>query len=157
LAFGSDAGTILDMSWLMKARHLLLGAAVMLLTTGMGCEKDKASSGSDPDLAKLYGSWNWVQSSGGFAGETTTPATAGYTMTVEFSPNGIYKWYKNNQLQGQAQYSMTTGNSIFSTEQVNQLQVEGSSTKQAVRFGGPDSLFLNDECYDCYGHIYTRK
>ena len=57
------------------------------------CSKD--ISIPNPELEKLFGFWNWIQSSGGIGGQTITPATVGYSQTVEYNNNGIYKIYKD--------------------------------------------------------------
>ncbi|NTW33356.1 MAG: hypothetical protein HGB12_12165 [Bacteroidetes bacterium] len=59
------------------------------------CRKD--ISVPNTDLEKLFGTWDWVQTCGGFAGQTTTPTTSGYSQTVEFNKNGIWKIYKDGK------------------------------------------------------------
>ncbi len=132
----------------------------LFLTT---CRKD--ISLPSPDLEKLFGSWEWVQSSGGFGGQTTTPISAGYSHTVEFNKNGIYKWYKDGKLQDKMKFTATEGSSIYTTGTAFLIKYKDTGlfdknenpTTQRVTFGGQDTLFLSDECYDCYGHIYIRK
>jgi hypothetical protein len=132
----------------------------VLLTT---CRKD--ISLPNQDLEKLFGSWNWVQSSGGFAGQTTTPATVGYTKSLEFNKNGIYKSYKNEKQQEKFKFSLTEGTSISSTGTAYLIEYKDlgffhkkttSMSQQSVWFGGQDTLFLNDEAFDGFFNVYTR-
>src|SRR4051812_32598860 len=82
----------------------------VLLTT---CRKD--ISLPDPELEKLFGNWSWVQSCGGFAGQTATPATVGCTRSLEFNKNGIYKCYVNGKQHEKLKFSLTEGVSIYNS------------------------------------------
>ena len=126
------------------------------------CSKD--ISIPNPELEKLFGSWNWIQSSGGIGGQTITPATVGYSQTVEYNNNGIYKIYKDGIQKDTKKFSLTSGTSIYNPGPaylIKYKDIDHSDNNyqysiQSIRFGGEDSLFLSDECYDCFIHIYTR-
>jgi hypothetical protein len=127
------------------------------------CRKD--ISVPSTDLDKLFGTWNWIQSSGGFAGQINSPATSGYSQTIEFNKNGIYKIYKDGKQKDKMKFTLTNGTSIYNTgtaylikyKDIGLFDKNDHSVTQSVKFGGQDTLFLNDECYDCYGHIYIRQ
>jgi hypothetical protein len=129
----------------------------------MTCRKD--ISVPDTNLEKLFGTWNWVQSTGGFGGQTITPTTTGYSQTVEFGKNGINKIYKNGKQQDKYKFTLTLGTSIHSTglaylinyKHTGLFHYNESITAQSIMFGGQDSLFLCDEASDGYDNIYTRK
>jgi hypothetical protein len=125
-----------------------------------GCSKNIIIP--NPELEKLFGTWEWIQSSGGFAGKTTTPVTTKIVKRIEFSKNGTYKSYENNILKDRRYFSISAGESIFSKKQAYILQYSDPSSKK--EFGikqsiiiNKDSLFLNDECYDCFKNIYIKK
>lgn len=45
---------------------------------------------SDELLETLFGTWSWVQATGGIAGMTRTPVSEGYTRTLTFTrPNQV--------------------------------------------------------------------
>ncbi|HBS12147.1 MAG TPA: hypothetical protein DEO36_06315 [Flavobacteriaceae bacterium] len=47
-------------------------------------------SNNDDDIDnQLVGSWNWLESSGGIAGSTTTPTSTGNTISVVISTNSL--------------------------------------------------------------------
>lgn len=146
-----------------KPQKLFLVTIMTLLFSVTACKKD--ISIPNPELEKLFGTWNWVQSSGGFSGQAITPTTAGYSQTVEFNQNGSYKIYENGKQKDKMKFSLSSGNSIHSTETAYLIKYkdsglfdkENNSVTQSVRFGGNDTLFLSDECYDCYQHIYIRQ
>jgi len=149
----------------MKTRHqkLWIIAIVTFSFFMTTCRKD--ISVPDPNLEKLFGTWNWVQSSGGIGGQTTTPATASYSQTVEFDKDGIYKICKNGKQQEKYKFTLTEDTSIHSTvtaylinyKHTGLFHSNKSITTQSIMFGGQDSLFLSDEAYDGYNNIYTRK
>ena len=138
----------------MTTQKLLTVTIAILSIFVSGCTKDRPANS---DVERLYGIWNWVQSSGGFAGVTTTPATAGYTKTLEFNNDGSYKWFKNGTLQGETKFTLTEGSSIFTSGTAHLIKYHNDFITQSVTFGEQDTLFLSDECYDCFGHTYTRQ
>lgn len=98
----------------MKTKQILWTIAIVTISLFLtACRKD--ISLPSQDLEKLFGTWNWVQSSGGFGGQTTSSATAGYSQTIEFNKNGIYKWYKDGKLQDKMKFTVTEGSSIYTT------------------------------------------
>ena len=117
-------------------------------------------------LEKLFGTWDWVQSSGGLTGQTTTPATTGYSQAVEFKKNGVCIWYKNGKHTDKMQFTLTEGSSIYTAggtahlikyKDTGLFDKNNAQVAQSVTFGGEDTLFLRDECYDCYTNVYVRQ
>ena len=131
--------------------HLVLWMMILFLI--ISCQKD--NSNSYPK--KLYGAWDWVQSSGGIMGETITPSTAGHSKTIEFSKNGFCTWYINGQLQDKKRFFLKEGASIYTSETAYFLEYEGDFIKQSIFFDENDIFYLRDECFDCYTHTYIRK
>ncbi len=142
-----------------KLSSIILVTLSLFLIT---CKKDTPVP--NQSLDKLFGTWTWVQSTGGIGGETTTPATEGYTKKVEFDKNGIYKWFKNSKQQDRMKFTLCEGSSIHTTgtaylikyEDVGLFDKKDHLETQSVTFGERDSLFLNDECWDCYQNVYVK-
>ena len=110
-------------------------------------------SGIDPD-SKLLNRWQWVSSSGGFAGTVQTPSTTGEEITIEFSSKK-YKKFVNGSLTEDLRYKVKLEESIFSTEDEEIINYSnGWRQSYLIR---NDTLFLSDQCYDCFGHIYIRE
>ena len=147
-----------------KHQKLWILAIVVFSFLAMTCRKDIPVP-KNKGFEKLFGSWNWVQSSGGFAGQTITPATDGYSQTVEFKKNGIYIRYKNGKRTDKMQFTLTEGSSIYTIglaylikyKNTGPIDKNNTHTIQSVTFGGQDTLFLRDECYDCYTSIYVKR
>ena len=137
-----------------KNKNIIL--AITVLITFVGCRKD--ISLQDPSLEKLFGKWDWVNSSGGIAGGTRTPASEGYTFIIEFSKKGIYKTFKNGEVfwVKQGKFSLEKGTSIYHTGEANLINYKDEDRKQEIKFAG-DTLYLDDQCYDCYSNVYVKK
>jgi hypothetical protein len=117
-----------------------------------------------PELETTFGTWEWLGSSGGFSGKSISPKTEGFTKTIEFKENGICFFYVNKKKDKMA-YTLTEGPSIFSSfestlikyNDIGVFDKNSAPGLQSVRFIGKDTLLLNDECFDCFGHTYIRK
>jgi hypothetical protein len=108
--------------------------------------------------ARLYGSWRWVSSQGGWAGELQTPESTGQTRTAIFRSDGLARFLQNDSLVAQVRYSLESrfdreGNEYLI---IRYLESEYFVADQEVAFGNRDTLYLTDTCIDCYYHVYTR-
>ena len=110
----------------------------------------------DPELKKIFGKWEWVSSTGGFAGKTITPATEGYTLQIEFNSNGAYKEYKSGTLTAQRTFLFSQESSIQNHKQAWIISSGAGSLKQAVSFSGQDTLMLSEQVHDSFQHLYSR-
>ena len=95
----------------MKNIIYLFGVVLFIALTG--CEEDPT-----PAENTIIGKWRWVSSTGGIAGVTITPASEGYIMFIEFTEDSTYRKYAADTLQFEVLYSISEGQSIFSTEPV---------------------------------------
>lgn len=150
----------------MKTKQTILTIAVvtisMFLTT---CKKD--ISLPSQDLEKLFGTWEWVNSSGGWAGRTTTPSSEGYSQKIEFNKNGIYKSYRNDKVESKMDFTIKEGKTIYSSGTAYLIEYKNkklfekenaiTNITQSVRFIGQDTLCLADEAYDGFGSTYVRR
>lgn len=129
----------------MKVR--IIACIVLFLT---GC-----SILSDQDKNKLTGSWNWVSSQGGFAGWTLTPESTGYTQTLTFYEDRTYTITKDGDLQKQGTYEIL----LIEYDGSKKLAIQYDSLEfyYAIIMELTDTLHLQENCYDCYSHIYVRS
>ncbi|MGM0588162.1 MAG: hypothetical protein ACQETE_07115 [Bacteroidota bacterium] len=114
--------------------------------------------GSESDLSKLEGKWEWVSSKGGVMGHTITPDSTGYDeQRLEFYWDEEFLFYRADTLHSRGQYS-------FKRLEDNQLHLKYSYTtnnnesisNQIVEFPDGDTLIMIDQCTDCYTHTYAR-
>lgn len=120
-----------------------------LTLAGNSCTDEKQ------DLSEeLVGEWRWIASVGGFAGLRITPETSQETQTLKFSKKGEYRTYKNDSLVAEGSYEIVRGKTIFSEDEKD-LLVRPDRLKQVISITG-DTLRLQDNLYDGFGHTYVR-
>lgn len=107
---------------------------------------------------RLFGSWRWVSSQGGWGGQLQTPESTGQTRTAIFRSDGLARFLRNDSLVTQVRYSLE---SLYDREGnqyliIRYLVPEYVLAPQQVAFGEKDTLYLRDTCMDCYYHVYTR-
>lgn len=142
-------------------KTILIVSSLSIFLTG--CKKD--IDVPKQELNNLFGTWEWVQSSGGFAGITTSPLTEGHTIKLEFNENGIYKEFKNGEKIDKRKFSFIEGKSIYTADNSTLIEYEKTGvlnrkenfTSQSIIFFSNDTLQLNDECYDCFSRLYVKK
>ncbi|RZJ51488.1 MAG: hypothetical protein EOO19_00465 [Chryseobacterium sp.] len=115
----------------------------------ISCSSSNVDAGSQNSL---NGKWNWVRSSGGFIGNTITPASEKKSMTIEIS-NSTIKRFENGNLLSKNTFTIQTQNSIYGNDR--KMIVIENMPNQSFEVKG-DSLYLNDECHDCYQSSYVR-
>ena len=140
---------------------------LLILTSSLisSCKKDSSESIDFPnsESKQLIGSWNWVESSGGFAGNTINPTTEGYSKQMEFSENGKHFEFKEREKMTIRNYEFQEHKSIHNSQVEYMIKFASPTTDNDLHwynsfdFIGNDTLFLSDECYDCYGHLYVRN
>src|SRR5215813_9456583 len=132
-----------------------LGIAVIgLIFLSNTCKKEMELP--DPELKKIFGKWEWVESSGGFAGKITTPLKAGYNMRIEFGKEGTCQKFKNDSLIAKKPFSFSQKESIQTHKPAWVISLDESSIPMAVSFSGNDTLMLNEQVHDGYQNVYTR-
>jgi len=108
------------------------------------------------EAARIVGTWQWIESTGGIAGVTRTPASTGESIRAIFTSKGTYQKYVNNQVEIDATYSMEEGPTIYSTELGNIMHYTGEAFAHSVVISTMDTLLIRDECYDCFIHTFVR-
>ena len=111
----------------------------------------------DPELEKIFGKWEWVQSTGGDNWGIYSPALDGYTQSLVLTKKGKYEFFKNDTLQSKYDYWITKEYDKYRHRYVYLLNHEYFPFSQEIRFGGTDTLYLDERCDDCFWHIYVRK
>jgi len=147
----------------MRLKHQkLFTIAILALSLFIAsCRKD--ISVPDASLEKLFGKWNWVQTSG-YSG-IITPATAGYSSSIEFKKTGICKSYENGKEQYKLKFTLAKGTSIYSTgtaylikyKQPGLFPSKAPTLAESIRFGIQDTLFLSEETSNGNSYAYIKQ
>jgi len=109
-----------------------------------------------PDVERqLVGSWTWVESSGGIAGGTQTPASTGEELILRFSLSSVVQVIRNDELERSVRFttSPTTEDDTFSILYDEPLLGFDSQT---ASLDGPDTLILADACCDGFVYRFER-
>ncbi|HBK70607.1 MAG TPA: hypothetical protein DDZ39_02940 [Flavobacteriaceae bacterium] len=111
-------------------------------------------SNNDDDIDnQLVGSWNWLESSGGIAGSTTTPTSTGNTISVVISTNSL-KQFTNGNLTFETNYTIEVRKSEIFGGQREMIIYENGFKQSFERKG--NKLILYGECNDCFQSEYEK-
>jgi hypothetical protein len=125
------------------------------------CAVFSLSSQSVPK--KLIGKWQWIESSGGMAGEILNPQTEKYEMQIEFTKKGRFTEWKDQKITTCLKYVVKSGKSIHSKDPqpiityIPKPNSKSTLMSDSFEFYGNDTLMLKNECYDCYARLFIRK
>lgn len=132
---------------LMSIRIFLFISLVLMV----GCSKNRSMVCID-DIC-IDGEWNWIASSGSFAGVTITPETEMESRKVVIDEN-LYQEYINSELIVSKEYEFVKSTELFSTEQLLLKLDEGSW--YVIRYE-EDKLIVDEACPDCWVHTYEKN
>ena len=125
---------------------------IFLLSINSGCRKNNTITGSQP--TDIYGSWNWLKTSGGFAYQEYFPPPK---MRQVYNEDGTFQLYRNDSLKTSTTFTVRREMTGWSPDSVNVIHYKDSIQFQPQMFNsGSDSLILRDLCIDCFTHIYKR-
>ncbi len=136
---------------------------LLFLLVLFSCKKDMVLPESS--LSTIFGKWNWVSSSGGFAGLVVTPKTVGFEKSLEFNKDGTFKLFENQEKVGRGTYRFAKRHSNFSNDSAfilimayHSLNNEPTNAMpMVVQFPLEKTLFLIEECSDCFSHVYKKE
>ena len=131
---------------LMKMKLLMI---TLLALASLSCVKESSI------LNNLTGKWDWVSSTGGIAGITYTPKSTGVKKVIEFTIDSVFRYYQKDTLTYETKYHILKSKSIYSQDSTFLISFDNHSIRQSYILKN-DTLFLNDECYDCFGSTYVR-
>jgi len=129
-------------------KTILISLLTVLIS---GCGKINTPNA---EAEKLFGTWRFVSSSGGFSGAGNASFDA--TDTYEYKENGTFSHRKDGQLMDQMNFSLQLGTSI--TGQTDQLMIHYGLVgyRQSFQIQN-DTLFLSDEVYDGFQYVFVRE
>jgi hypothetical protein len=108
----------------------------------------------EPRMPTVLGSWRWIKSIGGFAGWELRPPPS---IRITYSKDGIFSYYRNDTLDATTTYTIVRKPTIMNPVSGDIIHY-GDSLRfvpQAFLIVN-DTLYLFDQCIDCYSHWYVR-
>lgn len=103
----------------------------------------------------IIGAWEWVESTGGIAGMTLTPASTGETRSVRFSASGVARLYVDGLETRAVGFAVRQGGERGSLEILYDEPLMGFESQTAT-FPSVDVLVLTDPCCDGFVSRFTR-
>lgn len=129
---------------------ILFAAFVMTGAVG-GCG---LSTGPSSEVG-VIGTWTWLESTGGIAGVTLTPASTGESMALRFTLDGQAQLFRNGSLERMVGFATTPGREEGALEVSYDAPLMGFEVQTAT-FPSGDELVLTDPCCDGFAYRYLR-
>jgi len=122
---------------------------LFILPLFLGCASSQTSSSKAP---KIEGNWQWVETSGGFAGIKKTPESTHEIKHLQINKDSIY-FYENGELISTQPYKLQLSKSMIS----KQMEWKMNESERNVFISRVDSfLIMKEDCYDCFSHKYVK-
>ena len=108
--------------------------------------------GSIPD--RFMGSWRWLMSCGGFAGQCFGPDSGGIAHRLNLKETGDFEVLVADTIWEAGTFSIVLENAGYMIRyEPNRGLWYG---RHWIRLSGPDTLMLDDGCCDLFSHTYAR-
>jgi hypothetical protein len=120
---------------------------LVIILFSFGCQKNNSTFSE-----VIIGKWEWVKTVSPWTGLVSNPQTVGYSLTIEFSSDGIRKEYKDDTVSNSTNYSIE----MDSTEPNRNFLIYNSGIRSQVYIVN-DSLILNAAYVDGPVSTYIRK
>ena len=142
----------------MKIKSLLFLLLILIITACSDNDDMDQPQEADPEpteaQSELVGEWQWIQSSGGFAGEVIDPSTTGTNECINIEEDKMI-FIADGVVQAEIEYTLEMGTTIHSLDSVMVIKADGI-TLYGYEYNGV-GLKLKDNWYDGYVHSYERK
>lgn len=120
----------------------------LLMFTFAGCSL--VESGQD----ELNGTWEWIHTYGGIAGQTLTPESEGYQQQLIFYGGRSYLLARGGKTIRKGSYNLTDAKMGGQMRPAIEFESDHWETFYEIL---NDTLFLSPNCRDCFFDTYVRK
>jgi hypothetical protein len=125
---------------------------VLVAATVLSCD-----GGAAPAVPELIGTWEWVGTSGGIAGDSRLPGPDDPRVTVEFSTDGTATFRRDGEVAREQRYRLASEGTIFASEDQPVLYFDAEDLGRVVRIDETGrTLTLSDNVYDGFSLDYRR-
>ncbi|MBA8986468.1 hypothetical protein [Sphingobacterium cellulitidis] len=115
----------------------------------MGCASNQGTSSKPP---KIIGNWQWLETSGGFAGIKKTPESSNEIKHLQITKDSIF-YYENGELTSAQPYKLKLTKSMLNNKDGWLL----NENPHKVFVQRQDStLLMQEDCFDCFSHRYVK-
>lgn len=131
-------------------RSLIIYTLIPMLVILVGCKKISAPT---EESKAIFGSWQYLNSSGGFSGVGSTKFNS--ENWIEFTEKGFFRVYKGSKKESQKRFKIELKKSIYTTE-LSPAIVYRDGHYETYRVVN-DTLSISDEAYDGFTYRFVRK
>ena len=132
-------------------RTLFTGCLVFLLAS---CSK-KDCGCTTPQM-DMTDTWNWVKSTGGIAGTTTTPASTGNNIVLRINDDLTYSYTINGTVTSSGTYIRESKNCIHDGRTKMLIDFSNDQDLLVEQYDNGE-LSLSDEAADGFISVYKRN
>ncbi len=134
-----------------KFKYIIFIIIVLSLTScGSSGDGTKKQFGDE-----FTGTWNWVRTTGGFAGGMITPDSTGKNIKLVFSGDGKVLQFEDMSIIFSGTYQVTKDITIFSQDSVPVI-IFGKMTYSYL-FPSENNLMLIENVYDGFTYEYIKE
>jgi hypothetical protein len=134
-----------------------IASASLLPSFALGAFAGCGNSLADDARLSLIGTWEWVESSGGIAGEARRPTGDEPPFTVEFRADGSALFRTGDTINQTRRYQVGTEESIYHGREMPALYLEDDAVPRIIQItedGG--GLTLSENVFDGFSQTYRR-
>lgn len=137
----------------MKFKPLLIIFTILTLVSCSIINSDSKTN-SNSSESEIIGQWKWIQSTHGWAGQTFTPESVGYTQQLNYFADNTFSHFQADTLVKSGKYSLEkqNGSLVISYETAS----KDWYPDQRVEFKTNDIIELLYSCFDCPANTYKR-
>jgi len=127
---------------------------ILLIVFGAAC----AGSGHDALLSQLIGTWQWEGTSGGIAGDTTTPPEDDPVRTIVIRADRTFAFEMDGKETARRRFKITQEESIHSGKPARAIRFEDNDTVRIITLSeDQQTLTLSDNVHDGFSSTYRRR
>lgn len=116
-----------------------------------------ACGGASEPVPELFGTWEWVGTSGGITGDSRTPQPEDPVITVRFARGGTAVFSRDGEVAREQRYRLSSEVTIFGPEALPVLYLDDEDMGRVVRIeDSGTTLTLSDNVYDGFSLHYRR-
>tara|TARA_R110000868_G_scaffold105474_2_gene289807 strand:- start:72 stop:467 length:396 start_codon:yes stop_codon:yes gene_type:complete len=123
---------------------------ILIAILGINCSRD---NDEEEINSAIIGEWNWIKSTGGFAGGTYTPESTGENRMLIISSDSI-KYFTNGDLLSKIKYTIELRDIYGESHEM--IVPEFLGITQFFELN-ENKLTLIDYCNDCFVNEYMKE
>jgi hypothetical protein len=139
---------------------LVVPLTLVALLATVACNSDPTASEEDELLQALFGTWEWIQATGGISGTTRTPDSEGYTWTLTFTRPNQVEILRDGVPEVTTTFEfvplMDNGTAAQSAQLLYTQSLTGVD-EQWVEITEAGDLVLSDPCCDLFAYEWRRE